>query len=76
MSRRLWRQGICSRLVTQRGAGSIIMEYSRSGSDNTEFDYAAMKYREAVGEKHKAVDAALDYVAHYDAEQIGVVIEP
>ena len=58
------------------GAGSIIMEYSRSGSDNTEFDYAAMKYREAVGEKHKAVDAALDYVAHYDAEQIGVVIEP
>lgn len=26
--------------------------------------------------KHKAVDAALDYVAHYDAEQIGVVIEP
>lgn len=30
------------------GAGSIIMEYSRSGSDNTEFDYAAMKYREAV----------------------------
>lgn len=58
------------------GAGSIIMEYSRSGSDNTEFDYAAMKYREAVGKKHKAVDAALDYVAHYDAEQIGVVIEP
>lgn len=58
------------------GAGSIIMEYSRFGSDNTEFDYAAMKYREAVGEKHKAVGAALDYVAHYDAEQIGVVIEP
>lgn len=25
--------------------------------------------------KHKAVDAALDYVGHYDAEQIGVVIE-
>ena len=57
------------------GAGSIIREYSRFGSDNTEFDYAAMKYWEAVGDKHKAVDAALDYVGHYDAEQIGVVIE-
>ena len=57
------------------GAGSIIREYSRFGSDNTEFDYAAMKYWETVGDKHKAVDAALDYVAHYDAEQIGVVIE-
>ena len=57
------------------GAGSIIREYSRFGSDNTEFDYAAMKYWEAVGDRHKAVDAALDYVAHYDAEQIGVVIE-
>ena len=57
------------------GAGEIIREYSRFGSDNTEFDYASMKYWEAVGDKHKAVDAALDYVGHYDAEQIGVVIE-
>lgn len=57
------------------GAGKIIREYSRFGSDNTEFDYAAMKYWEAVGDKHKAVDAALDYVGHYDAEQIGVVID-
>ena len=57
------------------GAGSIIREYSRFGSDNTEFDYAAMKYWEAVGDKHKAVDAALDYAGHYDAEQIGVVIK-
>lgn len=57
------------------GAGKIIREYSRFGSDNTEFDYASMKYWEAVGDKHKAVDAALDYVGHYDAEQIGVVIE-
>ena len=57
------------------GAGKIIREYSRFGSDNTEFDYASMKYWEAVGDKHKAVDAALDYVRHYDAEQIGVVIE-
>lgn len=57
------------------GAGAIIREYSRFGSDNTEFDYASMKYWEAVGDKHKAVDAALDYVGHYDAEQIGVVIE-
>lgn len=57
------------------GAGEIIREYSRFGSDNTEFDYASMKYWEAVGDRHKAVDAALDYVGHYDAEQIGVVIE-
>lgn len=57
------------------GAGKIIREYSRFGSDNTEFDYASMKYWEAVGDRHKAVDAALDYVGHYDAEQIGVVIE-
>lgn len=57
------------------GAGSIIREYSRFGSDNTEFDYAAMKYWEAAGEKHKAVDAALDYVGQNDAEHVAVVIE-
>ena len=57
------------------GAGKIIREYSRFGSDNTEFDYASMKYWEAVGDRHKAVDAALDYAGHYDAEQIGVVIK-